>query len=474
MVLLTLLLGAAQAETSLGYQEALDRALARNPELLMVEEDRNSAEGAMLAARGVFDPTFNGSETFSAQRSEDVQQFGEVFSDVRFNRWSAGLGWFAPTGTTANLEYSNTWSQVEFDLRDFGAGVQEQDPFFRTRLGLTVTQSLLQGHKLAFNLSGVRQARQAVSAAEAQVLQQRQQTLSNTAVAYWATYYQQQLLDIANKAVDVSTEERRVVGLKVEQGTLAPVEATRAEAALVQARKARMDAEQALRTAQDNLSLVIGERPGTAFVLSTAPAEPIALDLDDERAVAEALANNPGLRALRLQEENAAYDLTNARHQRLPQLDAVGTFALNGTEGSQGDATAELFSGDLPEWSLGATLSVPLGNRADRGNVQMKAASSERVRIQRVALERTIAQQVRTAVATIETARAQVDLGEANLRLAEQTLDAERALLEAGRTLQKDVLEAIRAVDTARADLQKAGADYQLAIIELERLKGSL
>ena len=51
---------------------------------------------------------------------------------------------------------------------------------------------------------------------------------------------------------------------------------------------------------------------------------------------------------------------------------------------------------------------------------------------------------------------------------------AERALLEAGRTLQKDVLEAIRAVDTARADLQKAGADYQLAIIELERLKGSL
>ena len=151
-----LMLATAGAATPLGYDDALKRALVRNVDLLVVEQDLLSAEGALLAARGIFDPTLTGSETFSAQRNEDVQQFGEIFSDVRFNRWSAGLGWFAPTGTTANLEYSNTWSQVQFDLRDFGAGVQEQDPFFRTRLGLNLTQNLLQGHRLAYNLSGVR------------------------------------------------------------------------------------------------------------------------------------------------------------------------------------------------------------------------------------------------------------------------------------------------------------------------------
>ena len=152
----------------------------------------------------------------------------------------------------------------------------------------------------------------------------------------------------------------------------------------------------------------------------------------------------------------------------------MGSFGLNANETTRGAALSELFSGELPRWSLGANLSVPLGNKADRGALQSRTATAEKVRLQRMDLERSIAQQVRTQVARIETARSQLDLAEANQRLAEQTLTAERALLDAGRSLQKDVLEAIRAVDNARLDVERAITDYQLAIIELERLKGSL
>ena len=65
-------------------------------------------------------------------------------------------------------------------------------------------------------------------------------------------------------------------------------------------------------------------------------------------------------------------------------------------------------------------------------------------------------------------------LAEANLRFAEETLTSQRALQNAGRAIQKDVLEAIRDVDNARVALVKARADAALALVELNRLRGSL
>jgi len=65
-------------------------------------------------------------------------------------------------------------------------------------------------------------------------------------------------------------------------------------------------------------------------------------------------------------------------------------------------------------------------------------------------------------------------LAEANLRVAEATLSADRALRDAGRSIEKDVLNSIRAVDEAKNQLERALADYQLARIEVDRLTGQL
>tara|TARA_B100000519_G_C13873545_1_gene264821 strand:- start:143 stop:382 length:240 start_codon:yes stop_codon:yes gene_type:complete len=77
-------------------------------------------------------------------------------------------------------------------------------------------------------------------------------------------------------------------------------------------------------------------------------------------------------------------------------------------------------------------------------------------------------------VRAVEAAVVQVNLASANLRFAEQTLNAERALREAGRVIQKDLLESMASVDDARTQVEQAKGDYQLALIELERLKGTL
>ena len=103
-----------------------------------------------------------------------------------------------------------------------------------------------------------------------------------------------------------------------------------------------------------------------------------------------------------------------------------------------------------------------------------RSAEAAKARSQRSQMNRQIRSQVRTQVRAVEAASVQVSLGRANVDLAQQTLAAERALSEAGRIIQKDLLESMASADDARIQLEQAKGDYQLALIELERLKGTL
>ena len=458
---------------ALSYQDALDRAIERNPSLANAEEDLRSAEGALLAARGTFDPSLTGDVGYSSSTSEGTREFGTVSSEYQGLSANVGLSEYFATGTSVSLDYSATRSKFLYTLTDIGQTV-ESDAQFESRLGLSVSQSILQGHRVAYNLQGVRKAKRSRDAAELGRSAERQQTLADVASAYWGLYYAQRQETLAEQAVAVAQEEQRVVNARVEAGDLAPVERSRVAAAVVQAESALISARNGAASAADGLLLLLGLDPGVTVSLLTAPSEPSPMTLDADAVVEGALSNNPSLAVLRLTEENAALSLSDARHARLPELTATGSYALNGYDVSAGQATSEMFSGALPVWYLGANVSVPLGNRADRGAYLSAGASAAQARIDRETAERSVSQQVRAQVRTLESAYASVQLADANLRLAEETLAAERALQEVGRAIQKDVLEAIKTVDDARLAAAKARSDYQVAVVELEQLKGTL
>ena len=87
-------------------------------------------------------------------------------------------------------------------------------------------------------------------------------------------------------------EEQRIVHAKVEQGTLAPVEQARVDAAVVQAKRDKLTAVDAARNAEDTLLPLIGESPGVAIRLTTEPAQPRSIDIDVDAVEQTALENN--------------------------------------------------------------------------------------------------------------------------------------------------------------------------------------
>jgi outer membrane protein TolC len=474
VILLLISSALAGQPLSLEYQATLEQALRRNPSLVGGAHDVTAASGALLAAKGAFDPALRGGTSKSHSTSESIREFGEVLSDFEAFSWNAGVDQVLPTGTTLGLDWSQTQTRFRYELRDTGFVIEQDEPLFQTRMVGTISQSLLDGFALSSNLQGVRQASARLSIAEADLAAQRQQTLADVATAYWNLRTTQRLAQIAEHALQTAQEEQRVVHLKVEQGTLAPVEMARVDAAVIQSESALLEASNTAHQAADMLLLLIGESPGSEVVLTTEPADVQPLSLDAQALVETALSKNPALTAARARSSAAELWALDARRRRLPQLDANASYGLVGYEPSAAKSNTELMSGDLPDWTVGATVRIPLLNRADRGAYLERTAQAARSRVDHEALARSIDQQVRTQVRTLTAAHTQVRLARANLALAQQTLGAERALREAGRAIQKDVLEAMSTSNNAEVAVERALADYQLALIELERLKGTL
>lgn len=462
---------------SLTYDDALSRASEKNPTVLRADADLAAADGAILAARTTYEPRFTLAGTAFSSREEGQFQIGDAatdtFVELAGSQYSAGLEQVLSTGTTFGVTMDATFNdRVTTFSGDFEG--QSGDPAWSTKLAFTLSQSLLQGHRTAYNLQAVRSARRARSVLEATRQSTREKALADTAKAYWGLYYAGASEQIARQGLEQARGQAEVVRALVREGRLAGVEGTRVDAGVAQAEQAMLVAETATGAARDALLLLVGESPGREVSLLTHPPAPPELSLDADRVVEAVLQGNPDVIALRIALQSKDEAVRDARHALLPQLDATGTYALNGYEEELGDALGETGGGDLPSWSLGARLSLPLFNLGDRGALAEAKADATRATLDLRAMEGTVSEQARAQVRALVSARRTVDLTRLQVTLAEETLSAETARLSEGRSLPKDLVTARKDLDAARAEAEKALTDYQVAVVELERLKGTL
>jgi outer membrane protein TolC len=460
--------------------QALTLAEEANPEISGASYDLQAAEARATAARGTFDPYFS----LEAGRGFNVSEgsFGgfETHTETTSVLWNATLGQTLPTGTSWSMNTSNSSSLVDLNILDLGVedGLQSRGSAGVT---LALSQQVLEGHRMAYNLESVRQAEAARGFADARLQAQRQTVMLETSRAYYELVYADAALGVARRAVEVATEERRIVDAQVKAGNLAPVEATRVKAAVAQAELAVLDAENARAAANDVLASWVGD-VGETFEPGNASGPTTSLSIDADRAVEAALSGNPGLNLARLQVDNAEMSLVASRHAMLPSLSLDARVGYSGfaqvTDGTRQDGAAlsrdKLQTGDFPDRYVGATFTVPLGMRAERGAVGADIAEIGSAQSSLLSQENALALQVMGLVRTLETAQQRVALAELNLQLARETLAAEKARQQAGRAVQKDVLEAQRAVSDAEVQLLRARTDFEKALVELQALQGKL
>src|SRR5262249_9258513 len=136
-----------------------------------------------------------------------------------------------------------------------------------------------------------------------------------------------------------------------------------------------------------------------------------------------------------------------------------------------GSVLSQLFGRDYPTWSVGLSVSYPLGQSVDESNYA-------RSRLERVQADERFKsdegraiQQIRNAAYQVEMNGKRIETTRAARDLAEQRLDAERKRLDVGMSTSFLVIQAQRDMAQARTNELAAILAYDLSLVDFEALQ---
>ncbi len=296
------------------------------------------------------------------------------------------------------------------------------------------------------------------------------------------------------QSLDLARELARQNEIRVNAGQIPPLDLVQAQAEEAQRRENLIRATAAADDAEDALRRLIMEPADTQFwgvriePVDEPPDQRAAPDVD--AAVAAALKGRNDIARAGLDLENARTDVAFLEGQRLPDLRFETSYRGNGLGGTEflrtggfpgvitgtrnsgfGDALGQAFGADYPTWSVGVTLSYPLGRSFEdaslaRAEVEQRQASQRlaSLRLEAESTVRQAARQVRSTAERIEAARA-------GATLAQERLDTEQKRFEAGLSTTFLVTQAQRDLVQAQVNLLQTTLDHEASLVSFEAVQ---
>jgi multidrug efflux system outer membrane protein len=293
-----------------------------------------------------------------------------------------------------------------------------------------------------------------------------QDTLQAAATGYFDLEQAQASVAIAEQAVAASQELVRVSADREQLGSGLEVDVRRAEAQLAQDRGLLTIRQKEFREASERLALVTRLDPAmTLFPLAAAVApRRLAAPAELRTLIDRAAAARPELQELRSRVE-VAEDQQHASWWRAlgPK---VGGFVEESAIGTGfGNLGNRQIYGGVVGWELAP---------ATIGEIQAAQARREQAAIRVERARDVVTAEVVRAHESYRAAAEQIDIATSGLAAAEATLALSQSRYAGGVGLALDVLEAERALTTARTLLVAAIQAYNAAQVQLLRATGEL
>jgi outer membrane protein len=250
---------------------------------------------------------------------------------------------------------------------------------------------------------------------------------------------------------------------RFEIGDVTRTDVAQSEARLALARSRLTLAQGRLTGTEQNYRRVIGEQPDQ--LQPPPPLPPFPANADE--AVRIALSNNPDLIAVTRQAEAAGYDVKSVRGTRLPTVTAVAS-------GDYFDATGDdlgLQSGTATSIGLQGRIPLYQGGLPSARIRQAQALEGQTLE-QRVATERAVVSNTRSAFADYQAAIDAIKSNEVAVKANELALEGVRAENSVGTRTILDVLDAEQELLNSQVLLVTARRDAYVAGFQLLNAMG--
>jgi outer membrane protein TolC len=481
--------GRATAGTSI-TTNALELTVLGEPQV------NESIQGTVPPSVGTlvpsFDPAIVGQLNWTHQTSPQTSVLSTGLPTLVTNQtlFNGGIQQGFASGAFASLNFNNNRQSLNSQRTNL-------NPYTNSALGLTVTQPLLRGSGMNLNRRFIRIAgnEQKITG----LLFQQQLVLTVYGVIRLYTDLVALNEDERVKAETVALAEKLLSDVKaqVEEGTLAPVESTRASAQVFSTRQDLINARGLREEQEAILKNVITRRGNADPEVQSAhiiPTDTLTIPQTDEvrpiqDLTSDALAKRPDLGQAQLQVANSQIGLEGSRSLTKPQLDLVGIMQNSALAGDinpflpgadptlitgYGGALNQIFTRRYPTYGVGVQLTLPIHNRVAEADLARDELLVKQNDIRLRQLQNQARLEVEDALIAMRRARASYDAAVEARRLQQESLEAEQAKFEVGASTSFFVIQYESLLAQARSTEVAARSSYVKAKAALQRAMGTI
>lgn len=484
------------AAASTATPQSIVSASVTDSQLIGEAQDNLGVTGTFPFAGGppipLFDPALTGQLIGQRSNTPESSPFSTGSTDLRTNNFTGNFGYnqgFSP-GTQIFAGFENLYADQN-SVRNL------LNPYANSSLGVSVTQPLLRGFGTELNRRFIHIAKNSEKISDYIFQQQAIVTVSGVVRLYD---------DLVSLNADVRVKQETLAAAqrllednknKVDQGTLAPIEATRAQAQVANAQQDLINSEGYLRQQELILKTVLSRNwgddplvhdariiPTDTLTLEPLPAQPAT------EIVTQALAARPDYLAAKLQLTNAEISLNGTKNELLPEIDLTASYFAGGiaggynprsgagpnfpgVNGNYGTVLDQILRGTYPTYSVGINLTLPVRNRIAQADVARDELQIRQTQVRAKQLENQIRAEVEDALIALQRTRAAYQAAQEATKLQEQSLSIEQDKFDVGLSTNFLVIQYQSFLAQARSTEVAALDAYAKARAQFERTVGS-
>lgn len=472
----------ASDASQLRLQDAIQIALKNNLQVQISQQTRESTKALELQSLGTYDWTLNSAYAITHSKFQPDGHsfdnsgnpiFGNTITDTR--KWNVGVAKATEWGGLLKVDYTNpNYSSTEYNY--LGSQTYSTRYPYTGSFSASFTQSLLRGFGREATATNLIVSRYGAQAADYTFQLAIINNVATTESAYWDVVYAKRNLENKRQALALAKQQLKENQIRVQVGTLAPIEVTSSEASVAQAEQDIITSEAGLLNAKDALIRTLyptTDRPANLDTVDLPSVKP--LELDEESAVKQALASRLELKSAQLDLKAKQVQESAANNHLLPQLDLSVGYNLNSNvQNSWSAVNTDLTNRKDPGYSVGLQFSLPILNRGAKGSLAIARASRRSSELNLHDQELGIVLQVRTAFRTLESSAKGVAAAEKTRYFREKDLEAEQKKFENGMSTNFLVLSKLNDLNTAKGNELQAQIAYAKAVTSMDQSVGRL
>jgi HAE1 family hydrophobic/amphiphilic exporter-1 len=474
--------------------EAVRLAIENNLDLVAGKYEPQINQELLDQAKAAFLPTVQASVLRNVQQSPPSSIFFGA-QGVRTDLWQgdAGVVQRLPRGGGSyNVAWTTNRTNASNSLSNFNPAVTAQ-------LQGIFSQPLLRDFKIDFFRAQVATAQRNRDIADIDLDELGIQTASNAERGYWNLVLARAAVAVQQRSLDLSLELERNNRARVDVGQSPPLDLVSAQAEVAQRRENLIIAQTAVRQTEDNLRLqIIDPKRADYWSVHLEPADlvpPVGPPPDVDAAVRMALQQRTDLMRTRKQLQNNDTAVALAKSEVLPDLRLQASYLTNGLGGTElirdgflgpvlstqftpyGDVLRQVFAANYPTWSVGFSVSYPLGKSVEQATLARTELERSQANVKLRSAEYKAVREIRQSALQLDQNRQRIETTRVARELSEQRLDAEQKRYDVGMSTNFNVIQAQRDLAVARNDELSAQLDYQLALIAfniVQKVPGAL